>query len=210
MKITILLIISIIGLFSICNAIKIPKTGVIGNQQWINFLPYDDYCINPIEGIGFGSVAAGTCMANFTTEYGFSISMEIDSENANYVNLTSYGPTCSGDYLSSQLLVIDHCTFFEFSKTNYKVILTSQPQVPKDTYVIMNNDQFCQEYINYWFATPGLTIPDVERNQTSTYSCKGKIPYVTFCSGTPPGCVYLKNYQTCEVFQSYSDIFCTQ
>ncbi|KAN0016165.1 hypothetical protein ACTFIU_006124 [Dictyostelium citrinum] len=211
MKIIIILIISIIAIFSICNAINIiPNKGIKGNQQWLNFLPYDKDCKKPLPGIGFGTLTAGTCMANYSIEYGSSISMTLDS-TATYANLSSYGPTCGGTPDASQLFKIGQCGYYEPSNTNYYVTISSQPQVPKNTFVIMDNDQFCLNYIDYWFATPGLTIADVGNNQTNTYTCEGKIPYDTTCSGSnPPDCVKLRDYLTCEIFSgNYYDSFCT-
>ncbi|KAK5579491.1 hypothetical protein RB653_009174 [Dictyostelium firmibasis] len=205
MKLILPLIILIIA-FS--NAAKISKDESISIKTkdsgltYINFLPYDENCKNQIPGIGFGTIGGTYCVGNITQTFGSTLTAHIVDDSNEYVNLTSSTDDYCTNQAAGQIFKVGQCAYYEWSKTNYYVSITNEPQIPSGSYAFKDEGDTCDQVFSYWFMAQGTIIPDYFLNQTSTYTCSRGTPYVTVCNGlgnvhTPSECVYLKNVQTC-------------
>ncbi|KAK5579707.1 hypothetical protein RB653_009393 [Dictyostelium firmibasis] len=220
MKLILSLIILIITTIAFSNGIKINTDESISKttapiSQFINFIPYDSDCKNPIPGIVFATIGGYYCVSNVTGDSDVLNAHFTDDTNE-YVNLTSSNDGYCTESLASQIFKVGQCGYYEYSKTNYYVSISNGPNIPKNEYVMQDFGPMCGGTQSYWYFPSGTTTTDYFYNQTSTYTCEGSTPYVSVCNGigaprTPSNCVNLKNVQTC--FYGYNsnpwNIYCS-
>ncbi|KAM9962701.1 hypothetical protein ACTFIR_005617 [Dictyostelium discoideum] len=203
-------LISIILIISICNAIKFKNPNNDAKSLWVNFLPYDENCEKPVAGMGFGSLGAGPCSLNYTAETSGSQWTFFVDDETNYANLTTFQDEYCSVPGPTKVFKVGQCAQYDnLQNTNYLVTVTTEPQIPKGVYLIYNKDEFCMDYQNYWFYTPGTEIKNFDGNQTMTLTCKHGVAYTTQCV-TESNCLTLKSSTTCGFLTGYyADIYCT-
>ncbi|KAM9996991.1 hypothetical protein ACTFIZ_001922 [Dictyostelium cf. discoideum] len=218
MKIIISLIIIFVAIISISNAIKIENKGEAilkksDDTSFINFTPYDENCKGSTKGIGFGSVGGYYCLQNETVDLGATLNMHFMNDDQ-HVNLTSSNDNYCSEPDFTQIFKLNQCDYYKYSNTNYYVSTSAQPQIPKNSFVIVTKDDLCESIYGYWFVSSGITINDYFYNQTNTYTCEGGIPYITTCNVNGSGdsssnCVKLKTAQSCFIYSHSEDVYCT-
>ncbi|KAN0023053.1 hypothetical protein ACTFIU_009136 [Dictyostelium citrinum] len=150
----------------------------------------------PTTGMGFGSLGVGYCSQNYTTENAGSQWTFFVDDETNYANLTTFQDQYCSTPGPSKVFKVGQCGQYDnIGNTNYYVTSSKEPQIPKGVYLVYNKDEFCQDYLNYWFYTPGTVITNYYNNQTMEFSCKNGIAYTTQCFSTND-CLTLRSSTT--------------
>ncbi|KAK5579117.1 hypothetical protein RB653_008796 [Dictyostelium firmibasis] len=146
-------------------------------SQLINYTPYSDDCSSIVSGVGFGLLSM-TCLQNTTTGSIFSFNLY----ESTYVNISSSHWGYCDDPVATQIFKLDSCGYYPYSKTNYYVYESDQPQIPSNSYIIEQYDSTCENRQNYWYAPNGTVVVDFKQNLSTTYLCVSTQPFTNVCT----------------------------
>ncbi|KAN0038875.1 hypothetical protein ACTA71_001067 [Dictyostelium dimigraforme] len=160
-------------------------------SQLINYIPYSDDCSSIVNGVGFGLLPFN-CLLNTTTGSIYSFNLY----DQPYVNISSsHGEYCD-DPVSTQIFKLGTCGYYKYSKTNYYVYQSDQPEVPANSYIFEQYDSACATRQSYWYATNGTVVVDYKQNIKTTYLCISYQPFTNIC--TNGNCVLTPMGTPCE------------